>query len=423
MTRSVAIVGGGIVGSATAFLLARLARTRGVALDITLVEGTAIAAGASGKAGGLLALDWHGPNTASLAALSYQLHAALAQEFNGADRWGYRQLDTLSVSADFSTSTATTDAKRARQKRLKGADLFPWLNHDLVTASDVLGGRDTTAQVHPEQLTTFLASAAQDLGVRLVYGTATGIALPVAPDAPYTLSLAPLADDAAAPTAPAAPDASTPVAVRASGPCPHELAADQVVVAAGPWTGALLASFGLAGTGAQAGRAAEIEGSRAHSVVLRTAEGRDLPAQALFTSIKETGGHAEPEIYNRPDGTAYACGPTDSSALPASASAVSVDAGAIAKLVSQVARLSPSHLSESAGATVVRTQACYLPVGSGDPVIGRVHGDAADAAKGVYVASGHSCWGICNGPGTGQVVAELLLDGVASSADIGRLGP
>lgn len=58
--RSVAIVGGGIIGASTAFFLARLARSRNLAIDITLVEGTAVAAGASGKAGGLLALDWHG---------------------------------------------------------------------------------------------------------------------------------------------------------------------------------------------------------------------------------------------------------------------------------------------------------------------------------------------------------------------------
>jgi len=62
--------------------------------------------------------------------------------------------------------------------------------------------------------------------------------------------------------------------------------------------------------------------------------------------------------------------------------------------------------------------------------------------KGVYIASGHSCWGICNGelclsalstyrtyssiclgPGTGKVMAEILLDGKASSADVSDLSP
>lgn len=65
--RSVAVVGGGIIGSSTAFFLARLAKQRGIPVDITLVEGSAVAAGASGKAGGLLALDWHGSVSLSYA--------------------------------------------------------------------------------------------------------------------------------------------------------------------------------------------------------------------------------------------------------------------------------------------------------------------------------------------------------------------
>jgi glycine/D-amino acid oxidase-like deaminating enzyme len=40
---------------------------------------------------------------------------------------------------------------------------------------------------------------------------------------------------------------------------------------------------------------------------------------------------------------------------------------------------------------------------------------------GVYVASGHSCWGITQGPGTGLVMSEILLQGQAHSADIKKL--
>lgn len=50
----VAIIGGGIQGAASAYYLT----DRGA--QVTLIEGSTIAAGASGKAGGLLALDWHG---------------------------------------------------------------------------------------------------------------------------------------------------------------------------------------------------------------------------------------------------------------------------------------------------------------------------------------------------------------------------
>lgn len=80
-----------------------------------------------------------------------------------------------------------------------------------------------------------------------------------------------------------------------------EIEATDLVVCAGPWTGKLLKQLGL---DKAAGRAKSITGSRAHSIVVRPKGGLELPAQALFTSIKERGGHSEPEIYNRPDGTA-----------------------------------------------------------------------------------------------------------------------
>ncbi|BGO96298.1 hypothetical protein NBRC10512_000368 [Rhodotorula toruloides] len=390
--RHIGIVGGGIIGSSTAFWTARLARERSLPVDITLFEGSSVAAGASGKAGGLLALDWHGPSTASLAALSYRLHSELAAEYGGADRWGYRRLDTLSVSADLSSSSSSAKLS-SRSRKLKGAELFPWLNKDVLTASDVLGSQDTTSQVHPEQFTRAMVEEAEKLGVKVVYGSVEGAQDRA--DGGYDLSVSPR-------------DSSQD---RATVPV------TDVVVAAGPWTGKLLSKLGL---DKQAGRAKAIKGSRAHSIVLKTAPGRELPAQALFTSIKEVGGrHAEPEVYNRPDGTSYICGPTDSSALPTLASSVSTESSAIDLLISQAARLAPDYLSTENGqysATVERRQACYLPGGSGDPVIGEI-------AQGAYVASGHSCWGICNGPGTGYVMAELLLDGKVKSADIDDLSP
>ncbi|GAA6009390.1 hypothetical protein JCM10207_003758 [Rhodosporidiobolus poonsookiae] len=401
MTQRVAIIGGGIIGASTAFQTALLASQRGLPVDVTLIEGSSVAAGASGKAGGLLALDWHGPSTASLAALSYKLHATLAREHGGADRWGFRQLDTLSVSADLSAKGA-----KPRTRALKNADLFPWLNKDVLTSSSILGSKDTTSQVHPEQFTAAMVEEAQKLGAKVVFGTVTALTKPSSgADGPYKLT----------------------VRGRDSGG-ETTVEADQVVVAAGPWTGELLKKLGVAG-----GRARTIRGSRAHSIVLKTAPGRDLPAQALFTSIKTKGGEAEPEVYNRPDGTSYICGPTDGSDLPTLASSVTVDDAAISKLLAQAAQLAPTHLStstdqagaeQSALAEVVRRQACYLPVGSGggDPVIGKLEGDAHER-RGVYVASGHSCWGICNGPGTGLVMAELLLDGKVSSADIDELAP
>lgn len=287
-SREIVIIGGGIIGSCTAYYLSQMAAARGVQASITLLDGSGIAAGASGKAGGLLALDWHGEyfatpkaheaalgliadsrfllamifplftggSTASLASLSYQLHSDLASSLSGPERWGYRHLDTLSVSADLSPS-------QARAKKSSVDARFDWLNKDALRDTSQLGTKETTSQVHPRLFTEAMVEEAKKAGVNVVVATATD--LKRTQGGGFTVK---------------AGDQSFP--------------ATEVVVAAGPWTGKVLKQLGLKG-----GRASGIGGSRAHSVVLKTAEGRDLPAQALFTSIKEGRGMSEPEIYVR----------------------------------------------------------------------------------------------------------------------------
>jgi len=56
-------------------------------------------------------------------------------------------------------------------------------------------------------------------------------------------------------------------------------------------------------------------------------------------------------------------------------------------------------------------------------LIGRVPG-----IEGAYVATGHSVWGVLNGPATGEALAELIVDGAALTTDLrpfdpGRLRP
>lgn len=63
-------------------------------------------------------------------------------------------------------------------------------------------------------------------------------------------------------------------------------------------------------------------------------------------------------------------------------------------------------------------QACYLPLSSdGLPIIGQL------GAPGVYIATGHSCWGILNGPATGLGLAELIVHGAARSVDLRAFSP
>jgi glycine/D-amino acid oxidase-like deaminating enzyme len=47
------------------------------------------------------------------------------------------------------------------------------------------------------------------------------------------------------------------------------------------------------------------------------------------------------------------------------------------------------------------------------PLIGEYPG-----VQGLYIATGHSCWGILNSPVTGLMMSELIVDGKISSIDL-----
>merc|ERR1719171_1230948 len=84
----VAIVGGGIIGSASAHFLAK----RGY--KPVVIEQCGVACHSSGKTGGFLALNWNGGAVGQLAVASYKLHAELADEL-GAEKVGYRKMTCI----------------------------------------------------------------------------------------------------------------------------------------------------------------------------------------------------------------------------------------------------------------------------------------------------------------------------------------
>lgn len=157
--RHIAIIGGGIIGASTLYYLSRASSSSDAAgpLRATLIEeAPAVAPGASGKSGGFLALDWHGAATSSLAALSFDLHRQLAQEHGGEARWGYRLVDTLSLSFDNGGKARSKSSSKAHVPK----DL-DWLDMEHVTSSSSMGGGGTTAQVTPEPLVRHLVECAK----------------------------------------------------------------------------------------------------------------------------------------------------------------------------------------------------------------------------------------------------------------------
>jgi len=246
-----------------------------------------------------------------------------------------------------------------------------WLDGaGVVTAA--LGSTETTAQIHPARFTTALIDAACARGATLRKGVVEDV----------------VRRDGAA------------RGVRVDG---ETLAADAVVVAMGPWTGRLAGRLGLP----------SVRGLKGYRVTLT---GVDLPAHALFMDYRTADGRTlEPEIFPRAGGEVYVCGMADLQPLPESAEGVEINDAACDTLARAAARVSTSL----AAAPIERRQACYRPVtDDGLPLIGRVPGLA-----GCYVATGHGPWGMLNAPATGSALAELMVDGAASSLDLEPFDP
>jgi glycine/D-amino acid oxidase-like deaminating enzyme len=332
---------------------------RGVA--VTIVERYDVACAASGKAGGFLAMDWcDGSPLGTLARKSFQLHAELAETL-GAD-YGYRRMTTLAVTA----------ADHGVRERRSVPDEFAWLDANGVP-SGVLGTPSTTAQVHPQQFTQALLQAALTRGAQLQIGCVHGVAL---------------ADGQVH-------------GVRVDG---QIIPANAVVIAMGPWSHLAREWLPLP----------PVMGLKGHSITLLPST--PIPAQALFVnSVSASGERLEPEVYPRPDGEVYLCGLSDMSPLPECPELVRPrpDAG---PLLQQIAGELSSSLR---GLQPQRVQACYRPVyDDGLPLLGHVPG-----VQGAYVATGHSCWGILNGPVSGLAMAELICDGQAQSVDLTPFDP
>lgn len=393
------IVGGGIMGIAALYYLCQHdALPKGS--EITLVEAAStLAPAASGKAGGFLAQDWHGPATASIADLSYRLHRQLAEEQGGKDKWGYREVETYSLQFDDGSTSE------------KGVPVaLDWIDQQHATSTSKLGGKGTTAQVTPLLLVNHLIDQAkkkaQERAIDLEFRLNT-----FAKEARLDESGQSVQALKVAPTSAKDADDTTTI------PCTH------LILSAGPWLGSLVTSLfpqSFVTSHRFLHSASYVDGSRAHSIVVRGT--RCASNHCLFTDMSYGAGSrhpkaAAPELYARGDGTVYVCGSSDDEPLPPLAEQVTHDSAKTEALVEQTSVLSPDVLSPKGGATVERQQACYLPVPHrGNFIVG------GHAPSGVYVGGGGgSCWGITMSLGAGKCISEIVLDGRTRSADVSHL--
>ncbi|MED6115250.1 hypothetical protein PIB30_088662 [Stylosanthes scabra] len=365
--KRVVVCGGGVIGVCTAYFLAK----KGAA--VTLVEKSEVACAASGKAGGFLALDWcDGGPVESLARASFNLHRSLSAELNGPQSYGYRPLTTLSLTV--------TESDTNRPSSSKPSTVPSWIDGP-IRSPRTIGTLETTAQVHPQLFTrTLIAKAVENHGARVVTGKLERLEL--------------------------VGDRVGSVVVEGG----RVIECDSVVLALGPWSGKLEVLSSLF----------RVYGLKAHSIVLEPREPNSITPHALFLSYYPSrgGGKAiDPEVYPRPTGEVYVCGMSAEEEVPDNPEEIRGKEESIAMLKT-VAKTVSSHLGEG-GARVKAEQACFLPcTDDGVPVIGEVPG-----VKGCFVATGHSCWGILNGPATGAAMAELVIDGHSTIVDLKHFSP
>lgn len=365
--RRIVICGGGIIGTSIAYYLAKKG------LCSTVVDRSEVAAAASGRAGGFLALDWNDASPLGpFSRMSYAMHEGLEQELGVS--LDYRKLDTFAVEAIEQGGLMHSG---------KGSKHLPkWVDGHILSASR-LGSSTTTAQVHPRKLTeAFMARATALVGSRFLRGTVRGVQT----------------NDSNA-------DARVTAVELAGG---DVLAADVVVIALGPWSQLAAAWLPLP---------MAVSAQKYHSAVLRPSTAAGVTAAALFTSVRRNtiSAREEPEIYPRPHGEVYVCGCPEAAPLPPAPGQVTVHEDTCAHIQETCAAVS-SCLRD---AQVVVRQACYLPLTPDAlPVMGAVPGVA-----GAFVATGHGCWGILNAPASGLAMAELIADGAATAANLEPFSP
>lgn len=359
-SKRVVVCGGGVIGASVAYFLGLKN------VEALVVERAGVANAASGKSGGFLAYDWcRGTPVDGLAKRSFSLHAELASTL-GAELnldWGYRRLDTLSIAA----------SERRDVSSMARLESPSWIGSTVAVDAQI-GTEKTTAQIHPELFTRGMMTAAEATGGRLVRGTVEGVVL--------------------------SSDGRRVAGALVDG---ETLEADAVVIAMGPWS--ILACQWLS--------LPAVYGLKGHSLVFRY---EPPDPRALFVELETKRGQVEtPEVMPRPDGTTYVCGLSGEEPLPIDPTHVVGEPSASERLRAMTTTFAP----ELGASKILSAQACYRPVtADGVPLIGRVPG-----LDGAFVATGHSVWGMLNGPATGEVLAELIVEGAANTVDIEPFDP
>jgi glycine/D-amino acid oxidase-like deaminating enzyme len=142
------IIGAGIIGVSTAYYLSHSPSSKADHI-ITILDPCKPASGASGKAAGFLSRTWTSEATSSLEGLSFQLYRDLAEQYRGAEEWGYRQCEVLTVTAGKVRSSEKVQWSETGPKTMQITEYtgeLNWVKPDGIESQSLLGDPDSFAQ-------------------------------------------------------------------------------------------------------------------------------------------------------------------------------------------------------------------------------------------------------------------------------------
>lgn len=355
----VVIIGGGIAGIATAYYLAKTGITS------TVVERDGLASHASGFAyGGLSGGIPDGPNlNFPIIQKSMGLFRELAQglpEQTSVDIQ-YRQRPVLKIAFNEAEATEASQYLVWQQEQVDykvewiGAvdvlALEPRVNPEVIGALHIEGGGD----VEPYRLTLALAEAAEKMGVIIRTGNVVGLR-------------------------------HHGSQIRGVALAGEDISADTVVMAMGPWSGALTEWTGV-------------------NVPVRPLKGQIIRLQANGAPYSFSINHHKNYAMTKPADNFVWCGTTEEEVgFDEAKTTESRDA-----IIESTLRMLPSL----ADANLALQTACLRPVTPDNLLLlGGIPG-----IDGLYLATGGGRQGIMMGPAMGKTIADLISSG-ATDVDI-----
>ncbi len=371
----VVIVGGGIVGSATAYFLSSDAAFRDRRI-VMIERDTSYAEASTALSAGGLRQQFSTPENIALSQATLAIIRQLSSIFGPDADVSFREQGYLIMSTG---SGEALLAENVDLQRRQGGDIvllgatelaarFPWLATDGIAAGSL--GRSGEGWFDPPSLAALFRRAARDRGVTLLHDQVIAIESQARIEA-----------------------------VRLAGGA--RIACGALVNAAGAWAGELAATAGIA---------LPVEPRKRYVYVIDCREASDALHGAPLT-VDPSG------VWFRPEGRFFLCGKSpDESEEPPAADLDDIDHAFFESEVwPQLATRVPAFESVK----VVNAWAGFYDYNTLDQnaVIGR-HPEIAN----FYFANGFSGHGAQQGAPAGRAIAELIAHGRFVTIDLSRLG-